>query len=399
MHTYDFDALSEAELRKRQSYKWTQYPASVLPAFVAEMDLPICTEVQEVLHAAVTRGDLGYVPMQDKTRLSECVSSWCGRLFDWHPDPAHVFMVSDVVVGMETAVLELTEPGDGIIITTPIYPPFLSFSQARGRVPVPIELMRSEVPGDSGRWTLDVAAIDAAFASGAAKVLALCHPHNPTGTVFRVDELDQIIASAHRYGCSVVSDEIHAPLVYDGGFIPLGSRPGADNVVVTVTAASKTWNLAGLKCAVMIVSGERLADHMRAAFLLKRFGVGLLGLVATMTVLDEGEHWRRDMLAHLRARRDQLSARLLHEAPLLAMSSPEATYLGWVDATALRVAGAQIDDPSAYFLSESGVAFSVGSTFGDRWNHWFRWNFATTSLLLDEAIDRVVATMHTSSHV
>jgi cysteine-S-conjugate beta-lyase len=402
MHAYDFDSLTEGELRERQSYKWTQYSTSVLPAFVAEMDLPLCIEVQDVLRAAVSRGDLGYVPMQDKTRFSVCVTSWCGRMFDWHPDPAHVFMVSDVVVGMETAVLELTLPGEGVIITPPIYPPFLAFSKAQGRVPVSIGLQRSGGPrerdelGGGREWRLDLEAIDAAFANGTAKVLALCHPHNPTGTIFTVEELDAVIASANRYGCFVVTDEIHAPLVYDGGFVPLGSRPGAANVVVTVTAASKTWNLAGLKCATLIVSGSDLASRLRPAFLSKRFGVGLLGLMATMTALDHGEPWRLGALAHLRNRRDQLTARLVREAPFLKMTAPHATYLGWVDATALCVGGAQTDDPSAYFLTESNVAFSIGATFGDDWNHWFRWNFATTSALLDETIDRVVASLPTS---
>ncbi len=392
MYVYDFDALTEPQLRERQSYKWTQYGPAVLPAFVAEMDLPLCTEVQLALHAAIDRGDLGYVPMQDKTRFSESVTSWCGRLFGWHPDPAHVFMVSDVVVGMETAVAELTSPGDGVIITPPIYPPFLAFSQAQGRVPVAIDLLRSEKPG-AAPWALDLEAIDAAFARGTAKVFALCHPHNPTGTVFTVEELDAVIASANRHGCFVVTDEIHAPLVYDGAFTPLGSRPGADGVVVTVTAASKTWNLAGLKCAMLIVSGSALASRLSSAFRAKRFGVGLLGLIAMITALDDGEAWRLGALAHLRNRRDQLSVRLLHEAPILKMSVPAATYLGWVDATALCADGSSIDDPSAFFLAESRVAFSVGATFGDDWNHWFRWNFGTTSALLDEAIDRVVASL------
>ncbi len=385
MPTYNFDLLTEAELHLHQSYKWTEYPAGVIPAFVAEADFPLCREVQTVLHAAIDRHDLGYVSKQDKTDFAECVAGWLGRAFDWHPDPAHIFMIPDVVIGMDLAVQQLSEAGDGVIVTTPIYAPFLIFSRMEGRVQVPIDLLRN-----GGRWQLDLEAIDGAFASGRAKVLALCHPHNPTGTVFTVEELDALIASANRHGCFIVSDEIHAPFVYSAGFVPIATRPGADGVVVTVTSASKTWNLAGLKCAAIIASGAQLALQIGVAAGIKRPGVGLLGLIAMKAAYESGEPWRVEALAHLKARRDQLASAIASFDGLLAMVSPEATYLGWVDATGLMEAvGGALSGPAGWLLDEARVAFSPGSSFGPIASNWFRWNFGTTTALLDETIGRV----------
>jgi cysteine-S-conjugate beta-lyase len=414
---YDFDGLTEADLRTRKSYKWTEYPPNILPAWVAEMDVPICRQVQAALHQSVDRHDLGYVPKPDKVGFAESVSAWCGRSFDWNPNPAHIFMVPDVVIGMDLAVQELTSPGDGVIVTTPIYAPFLIFSRMEGRVQVPIGLLRDEAVS-GGRWRLDVQQIDEAFASGRAKVLALCHPHNPTGTVFSVEELDAVLASAQRHGCFVLSDEIHAPFVYtdavpDGRFVPLATRPGADGVVVTVTSTSKTWNLAGLKCATMVVSGAELAARIERPASIKRPGVGILGLVAMMAAMEHGEPWRAEVLAHLSGRRDQLTTAMVNFDGLLSMNSPEATYLGWIDGSGLMnrlresgLAGAVgvtggftgsvsspkpggLDGPAGWLLAEAGVAFSAGSSFGAGWADWFRWNFGTTTTLLDQMIERV----------
>lgn len=422
MPLYDFDELTEADLRTRKSYKWTEYPPSILPAWVAEMDIPMCREVQAALRQSVDRHDFGYVPKPDRVGFAESVSAWCDRSFGWTPNPAHVFMVPDVVIGMDLAVQVLTVPGDGVIVTTPIYAPFLIFSRMEGRVQVPIGLLRDDaVVG--GRWRLDLQQIDEAFASGRAKVLALCHPHNPTGTVFSLDELDAVLASAQRHGCFVLSDEIHGPFVYPSaepgvGFVPLGTRPGADGVVITVTSTSKTWNLAGLKCATMIASGAELAARIERPASIKRPAVGILGLVAMMAAMEHGEPWRAAALTHLSGRRDQLTTAMVNFDGLLKMETPEATYLGWIDATGLMnrlresggaggvglagsvgadgFAGAVspptpgvLDGPAGWLLAEAGVACSAGSSFGPGWGDWFRWNFGTTTTLLEQMIERV----------
>jgi cysteine-S-conjugate beta-lyase len=384
MMQFDFNRFSEAELRQRSSFKWTEYPPDVIPAFVAEMDLPICPSVSAALERSLATHDLGYVPYAAKVNFGGSVANWFGREWGWQPQDSWAHMVPDVVVGLDMAVQELTIAGDGVIINPPIYPPFQIVSRLEGRVQVQIPLLQQ-----GSRWMLDLERIGAAFADGSAKVIALCHPHNPTGAVFTAVELDGLIALAHRYGCFIVSDEIHAPLVFDGPFHSVSSRPGAEDVVITVTSTSKAWNTAGLKCATLVCGNEAMARRFDRPAIIKRPGTGLLGLVAMRAAMADGEPWRLAVLEHLRANRDHVVRRLTIEAPDLVVHVPESTYLTWVDCSSLKK-----PDTAGWMLSEAKVAFSAGSTFGPQWSSWIRWNFGTTTDLLDATIDRVLGAIH-----
>lgn len=196
-----------ARLAQRQSYKWRAFPPDVLPAFVAEMDFLLPNCVREALHEAVDEGDCGYA---SNYQLAETFADFASRRHRWEVDPSRVFLLPDVMTGVDEVLGLLTRPGDGVIVNTPIYPPFLRHVAALGRRLIDVPLRH-----ESGRWELDLEATAAAFAEGATAYL-LCNPHNPTGRVISRPELDAIAELARRFDASVISDEIHAPLTLPG---------------------------------------------------------------------------------------------------------------------------------------------------------------------------------------
>jgi len=252
--TDSFDDCSLAELRTRRSEKWAMYPADVLPAFVAEMDVALAAPIKRALIDAIERGDTGYAhPAGLATAFADFARAW----FDWTVDPDRVFLVPDVTVGL-AEVLRLTNPpGSGVVINTPPYPPFTPTIIEYGRRVVDVPLR-----GAAHGWDLDLDGLARAFQAGARAYL-LCNPHNPTGRVFSRDDLERVAALARRYDVVVVADENHAPLTLPGvvhtPFVSLGEEivPRA----ATVISAAKAWNVAGLKCAVVVAGSE----SMRAA--------------------------------------------------------------------------------------------------------------------------------------
>jgi cystathionine beta-lyase len=239
-----FDALDLDVLRARRTVKWSRYPADVLPAWVAEMDFPLAPAVFKAVRRALDAHDLGY---SDSAGLAEAFATWAARNQGWRPDPALACPVADVMAGLEAALRVLTEPGDGVVLLTPSYPPFFTLLKQLGRVAVPWPLL--DRPQG---WAPDLQRLDDALRGGARGVL-LCHPHNPTGRVFTGDELAAVSEIVDSRGGHVISDEVHAPLLAAGvSFIPYtASGPAAGAHSVTVTSISKGWNVPGLKCALL----------------------------------------------------------------------------------------------------------------------------------------------------
>jgi hypothetical protein len=240
-----FDDLDLDRLRRRRSEKWRLHPPDVLPAFIAEMDYDLAEPVAAALRAAVDRSDCGYPTLDG---IGETFAAFAAARHGWTVDPGRVHLVPDVMAGFDAIVALATEPGDGVVINPPVYPPFFQhIGFARRRV--------AEVPlvREGGRWELDFAGLEAAFAAGARAYL-LCNPHNPTGRVFSTADLDRIGSLAEQYGVLVLADEIHAPLTLPGArhtpFVSLGGAAAEHGV--TLASASKAFNVAGLKGAVAV---------------------------------------------------------------------------------------------------------------------------------------------------
>lgn len=362
-------------LRKRSSAKWRTYPADVLPLFVAEMDCTLAPPVAAALHEAVDASDTGYAaPVPD---LGVAVSGFAARRWGWQIDPAAVVAVADVGVGVVELLRMLTRPGDAVVISPPVYPPFF------GWVPEAGAQLR-EVPL-TAEFRLDLPALEAAFAAHPAAYV-LCNPHNPVGRVHTRDELTALVRLARLYGVTIVSDEIHGALVLPGAeFTPLLSLPGAAEVAVSVVSASKAFNLAGLKCAAIVTGTPAMAALVAHFPPDVRWRTGHLGVVATVAALTKGDAWLDELLNELDARRTQLGELLRTRLPMISWRPPEATFLAWLNCRELGTD----DEPRDLFLSRGRVALEPGTNFGAAGAGYVRLNFGTNPAILDEATTRM----------
>ncbi|MCR2826697.1 MalY/PatB family protein, partial [Microbacterium sp. zg.Y909] len=370
------------QLRLRSSTKWRTYPDDVLPLFVAELDFPLADPITEVLAQAVARGDTGYTPPDPGIRGA--FAAYARRLWDWDVAPERVRSTADVMMGVVELLRRGIAPGDGVVITPPVYPPFTDCIDEAGGVVVPVPLAETGTV-----WRLDLEAIDAAFAAG-ARAMLLCNPHNPTGTVHPRSDLAALAEIADRHGAIVISDEIHAPLTQrDVVFTPyLAASDLAAESGFTVTSASKTYNLAGLKCAVMVAASDRTAAVLTALPAEVEWRTGLFGALANVAAFSpESDPWRESLLAALDANRRLLAELLDEHVPGARYRIPDAGFLAWVDLTALGWG----DNPAAKILREAKVALHYGPAFGEQGAGHVRINFGCSPEVLREAVERIGA--------
>ncbi len=370
-----FRSVTEPALRTRRGAKWRRYPADVLPAWVADMDFPPAPCIRDALVEAIARGDLGY-PAAQVPELGERFRTWVARRQGWSPDPALVRPTADVVKGIEACLLAFSRPGDGVVVQTPIYPPFLHTIESLGRRVVPNPLQDAALDVDHLRWVVT---------TERPAVLLVCHPHNPTGHLFTPGELTAIVGIARDAGCTIVSDEIHADLVLEPGstFTPLQTVDDAAARTVTVTAASKAFNFAGLRCAITVAGSPRLDEALRALPESTRHGVGILGIEATLAAWTaDGEEWLEACIRVLRANRD-LALERIGRWPAARVVPPEATYLLWIDLTSWR------PTPARVLLHDARVALSPGEDFGPGGAGHVRLNVATSPTVLGAVLDRL----------
>ncbi len=369
-----------AALRARRSAKWRTFGEDVLPAFVAELDVELAAPVRDALAEAVARGDTGYADPQGQA-LPEAYAAFSARRFGWAPDPAQVAVVPDVMVGITELLRALTAPGDPVVVNPPVYPPFFGVLKEVGR-----PLAEAPLARDGDGWVLDLDAVERAFAAG-ARAWLLCHPHNPTGGVLDRAQLEAVAELAERHDVVVLSDEIHAPLALPGAppHVPLVTL--APDHAITLSSASKAINLAGQKCAVLATAGERMRRAVARLPIEVRYRTGHLGVLASTAAFVEGDAWLDALVAEL-AENHALLARLLPEAlPGARLAPAQATYLAWLDLTALGLG----DDPAAAFLEHGRVALSRGPTFGALGAGHARLNVGTSPALVREAVDRMAA--------
>ncbi len=292
--------------------------------------------------------------------------------------------VSDVVSAIAELLRVLTAPGEEVVVNPPLYPPFFSVVAEVGRRVVEVPLAHS-----AGGYSLDLDGLEQSFARGARGYL-LCQPHNPSGRSFRREELAAVAALAARYGVIVVSDEIHAPLTLPGAthvpYLSLGAEAAAHGVAIA--GASKAWNIAGLKCALIVSDSEAIDARLAASLPAHMpYHVGHLGVIASIAAFEEGGPWLDAVLAALERNRTVLAALLAAALPGVGYEPPEAGYLAWLDCRSLGLG----EDPAAVFLERGRVALSPGPSFGSQGNGFARLNFATSPALLAEAVARMAA--------
>ncbi len=386
IETFDFASLSLERLRDRRSAKWSCYPPDVLPAWVAEMDFPLAPAVKQALSAAIERDDCGYAW---PAGVAAAFVRFAIHRFDWIVDADRVRLVADVMTGVAEVLRVLTSLGDGVVINPPIYPPFYAVLQDTGRPAVEVPLLPTSVG-----WRLDFDALQAAFAAGARAYL-LCNPHNPTGLVLAEADLRRIAELANRYDVAVVADEIHAPLVLAGArhtpYAGLGEEAAARGV--TLTSASKGWNIAGLKCALIVAGSAVMQERLAAIPPGVGFHVGHLGGIASVAAFEHGVSWLDAVVGQLDRNRVMLAELLRAQLPAVGYQPPQAGYLAWLDCRALGLG----DDPAEVFLEGGRVALSPGPRFGSPGLGWARLNFGTSPNLLAEAVRRMAGAVGQTS--
>ncbi|MBZ8178412.1 aminotransferase class I/II-fold pyridoxal phosphate-dependent enzyme [Corynebacterium poyangense] len=371
----DFPSLEQ--LRQRQTRKWTVYPEDVLPLWIAESDFPTSPKVLECIKQRVAAESFGYSPASHD--LEHALSGFCQRHFDWTPDPENIVLTPDVVRALMLAINHFTTPGSAVIVPTPAYPPFLALAPATGRRMI-------EISAEGG---IDLAEVEQAFIQGAGSIL-LCNPHNPLGYQFSREFLRDLADLAERYGARIISDEIHAPLVYEEKHIPAASvSEVAARVVITALATSKAWNIAGLKCAQMIFSNpedKKIWDQLPPPL---TDGVSTLGIFAAAACYRDTSSHLDEQRACLRHNRDWLVRELPQRIPGLKVSNPQATYLMWLDFRETSLPEHARDHTAAWLIDHAKVALNEGLSFGTPGRAHARLNFATSPEILDEAVDRL----------
>lgn len=375
-------ALPLAELRRRTSEKWREYPDDVLPLFVAETDFPLAPEITASLQRALDLGDTGYIA--SRTLLNETYAAFARRRFGWDPDPARMRSTADVSMGIVEILRRVTQPGERVVVTPPVYPPFYDLVAEAGA-----EVERVPLIDTGSRWELDLDGIRVAFQDGATAIL-LCNPHNPTGTVHDRTALAALADLAAEFGVAVVSDEIHAPLAQPGtGFTPfLAVNDVARRVGYAVVSASKAFNLAGLKCALMVTADDATYAVVRDLPIEVVWRTGQFGLIAAEAAFSEkSDPWLDGLLRTLDENRVLLEDLLVRHLPGARYRLPDAGYLAWID---LRPLGWG-DNPSRRILREAKVALHNGAAFGDEGAGFARLNFGTSPEILTEAIERIAA--------
>ena len=377
----DFD-LQETTLIKAkdrqntQSIKWEKFPGDIIPMWVADMDFESPKPIIQALQERVSDGVFGYTKADDS--LNQAIIDNAYKQYAWQIKSKDINYLPGLVCALHVAVRAFTKEDEGVIIPGPVYFHLTKAAQLANRTIHAIPMTLEE-----NRWLPDMDAFAKACAESKSKLILLCNPHNPGGTVFNREELTKIHALAKQHDLTVVSDEIHCDLILDEDLkhIPFASlNEDAANRTVTLMAPSKTYNVAGLGLAYSVIQNLTL----RNIFNLARSGImpdpNLLAFNATKSAYTECQDWHQDLIKYLRKNRDLIYKKLSHTQ--CKISKIEATYLAWIDVSYLK-----LDDAEAYFL-KAGVAISDGKQFGN--SNFIRLNFGCSHQQLDQALTRLL---------
>ena len=391
--TYNFDQIIDR--RDTNSIKWKHYPGDVLPLWVADMDFLTPDPIRNALRVMLDRGVLGYEFLTHRTK--EVVAARMERLYGWQVDPDWVVATTGVVSGFNIAARTLCQPGDGVLIHTPVYNMFYTLYKYLNLVQqsVPIDL---RVDGNVLHPKQDMEKFAGAFHSNNARtrMFLFCHPNNPVGKMFARDELQKMADVSLQNEAIIVSDEIHSELMLeDARHIPIATlSPEIADKTITLIAASKTFNTAGLFCAFAIIPNDELRTRYQQVNDEITGHVSSMGLVASDAAFSgECDDWLAELRLYLKENRDFVTDVLTENFPDAKFTIPQATYLQWIDFGEYVRSGKMDQLPYDYFLDKAKVALGNGKVYGEGCDHFVRLNFASPRRMVADGLERMLLSL------
>ncbi len=376
---YDFDR--QIERRRTESSKWHKFPPDVLPLWVADMDFPSPETVTRALRERVEHGVFGYGVEQPE--FHEVMCEWLLKRRGWKVEPEALVLLPGVIPGFNVACRAFSAPGDGLLTLLPVYPPILRLPDNVGLTRDAVDLTR----GSDGRYEVEGEAFERAI-TPRTRMFILCNPHNPVGRVFTREELSRMAEICLRRGLVICADEIHGDLVYQGHqHVAMASlHPEIEARTITLLAPSKTYNLAGLRCALAVIPNRALREKFIATRLDLVQSANILGYTAMLAAYRDGQPWLDELLRYLEANRDFLVQYVRAHLRGVEVGVPEGTYLAWLDC---RQAGLPGHDPYTFFLEKARVGLNDGVTFGRGGAGFVRLNFGCPRSMLTEGLERM----------
>lgn len=375
---YDFDTY--VERRGTASVKWDTYPDDVLALWVADSDFRSPPEVADAIMEVARRGLFGY-PLGYGNFERACIH-WQKTRFGFDVEKEQIAWCPSLGTAIGLCINAFTNPGDGVAMLWPIYPPFMSTTVNNGR-----KLRGTTLRWNGSRHEVDFNELEEALALPDTRLFLLCNPHNPTGRVFERDELLRMGELCRKYNVTVFSDEIHEDFVYRGPMLPFASlSPELAAISLVGVNASKTFNVADLRSAGVISLSPDLLASFTAWRDRVKIGASSLGLAGVSAAWEKGADYADQLVLYLKANLEHAVKRINGECKGISAYMPEATYLLWLDCRKIALAPAEL---TAFFIEKARVALNNGADFGPGGEGFMRLNAACPRSTLDEAIDRI----------
>lgn len=376
---YDFDKTTDR--RATNSYKWDSAPEGVLPMWVADMDFRTAPAIIDALQKRVAHGIFGYTRVPDA--YYDAVTSWFSRRHGWNIDREWIIYTSGVVPAVSAVIKALTVPGDKVIVQTPVYNCFFSSIRNNG-----CEIVSNPLRRTADTYEMDFDALERCAADPRAKVMLLCNPHNPAGRVWTPDELTRLGNICLRNGVTVVADEIHCELVYQGfKYTPFASLSDAFlHRSVTCVSPSKAFNIAGLQIANIVAFDNDMRRRIDKAININEVcDVNPFGVAATIAAYNEGEEWLCQLLDYLHGNYEAMAEFCRRELPEFPITRLEGTYLVWMDCSSL---GMSSDALEHALLDDARLWLNAGTMYGAEGEGYMRWNIACPRSVMLDGLNR-----------
>ena len=376
---YDFDKTIDR--RATNSYKWDSAPEGVLPMWVADMDFRTAPAIIDALQKRVAHGIFGYTRVPDA--YYDAVTSWFSRRHGWDIDREWIIYSSGVVPAVSAVIKALTVPGDKVIVQTPVYNCFFSSIRNNG-----CEIVSNPLRRTADTYEMDFDALERCAADPRAKVMLLCNPHNPAGRVWTPDELTRLGNICLRNGVTVVADEIHCELVYQGfKYTPFASLSDAFlHRSVTCVSPSKAFNIAGLQIANIVAFDNDLRSRIDKAININEVcDVNPFGVAATIAAYNEGEEWLNQLVDYLHGNYEAMAEFCRRELPEFPITRLEGTYLVWMDCSSL---GMPSDALEHALLDDARLWLNAGTMYGAEGEGYMRWNIACPRSVMLDGLNR-----------